>query len=180
MHFRDIPQYPRAHYHVDVSLDYLASHVDHYRDNYGFTMDPEYQRDHVWTMEQRTAYVEHVLMGGETGLEIIVNVENFHRTSAPQGVAEVLDGKQRLTSLLMFMRDEVRAFGRLASEYEGKCRANIVWKVVDLNPIETMRLYVMLNAGGNAHTREEIDRVRALIAAKEAAADAALLKGPQP
>lgn len=169
MHFRDIPQYPRAHYMVHVSLDYLASHVQGYEEAYGFTMDPEYQRDHVWTMEQRTAYVEHVLMGGETGLEIIVNVENFNKTHKAPGVAEVLDGKQRLTSLLMFVRDEVRAFGRLASEYEGKCRANIVWKVVDLNPIEVMRLYVMLNAGGTAHTREEIDRVRALIAAKEAA-----------
>lgn len=30
------------------------------------------------------------------------------------------------------------------------------------------RLYVMLNAGGTVHTQEEIDRVRALIAAKEA------------
>lgn len=167
MRFLDIPQYPRAHYSVHVSLDYLASHVQGYEESYGFTMEPEYQRDHVWTMEQRTAYVEHVLMGGETGLEIIVNVENFNKTSKAPGVAEVLDGKQRLTSLLMFMRDEVRAFGRLASEYEGKCRANIVWKVVDLNPIETMRLYVMLNAGGTAHTKEEIDRVRALIAAKE-------------
>jgi len=167
MHFRDIPQYPRAHYSVHVSLDYLVSHVQGYEESYGFTVDPEYQRGHVWTMEQRTAYVEHVLMGGETGLEIIVNVENFNKTHKAPGVAEVLDGKQRLTSLLMFMRDEVRAFGRLASEYEGKCRANIVWKVVDLNPIETMRLYVMLNAGGTAHTKEEIDRVRALIAAKE-------------
>lgn len=168
MHFRDIPQYPRAHYQVHVSLDYLTEHVKGYAEYYGFTMEPEYQRDHVWTMEQRTAYVEHVLMGGETGLEIIVNVQNFHNQRKPQGVAEVLDGKQRLTSLLMFMRDEVQAFGRLASEYEGKCRhAHIVWKVVDLNPVETMRLYVMLNAGGTAHTKEEIDRVRALIAAKE-------------
>lgn len=46
---------------------------------------------------------------------------------------------------------------------------HIIWKVVDLNPIETMRLYVMLNAGGTAHTKEEIDRVRALISAKEQA-----------
>ncbi len=172
MHFRDIPQYPRAHYQVHVSLDYLAEHVKQYAEDSGFTMDPEYQRGHVWTMEQRSRYVEHVLQGGETGLEVIVNVRNFHsiNSSKPRGVAEVLDGKQRLTTLLMFMRDEVRAFGRLASEYEGKPRnCHVVWKVVDLNPLEVMRLYVMLNAGGNAHTKEEIDRVRALIAAKEAA-----------
>jgi len=172
MHFRDIQQYPRAHYQVHVSLDYLTEHVRGYADSYGFTVDPEYQRGHVWTMEQRTAYVEHLLMGAETGLEIIVNVENFHsrEPNKPQGVAEVLDGKQRITSLLMFMRDEVRAFGRLASEFEGKPRnVHIIWKVVDLNPVETMRLYVMLNAGGTAHTKEEIERVRALIAAKEVA-----------
>ena len=169
MRFLDIPQYPRAHYQVNVSLDFLTEHIKHYEESYGFTMDPEYQRGHVWTMEQRERYVEHILMGGETGREIFINVRNWNGRGGTEGVAEVLDGKQRLTSLLMFMRDEVRAFGRLASEYEGKPRrADIIWRVVDFNEIEVLRLYVMLNAGGTVHTQEEIDRVRALIAAKEA------------
>lgn len=45
MHFRDIPQYPRAHCQVHVGLDYLEEHLTHNAD-YGFTMDPEYQRGH--------------------------------------------------------------------------------------------------------------------------------------
>jgi hypothetical protein len=171
MRFLDIPQYPRAHYQVHVSLDYLAEHIRGYAESYGFTMDPEYQRGHVWTMEQRERYVEHVLAGGETALDIIINVRNWNKPSAgKEGVAEVLDGKQRLTALLMFMRDEVRAFGLLYSEFEGKPRrSHIVWKVVDFDEVDVLRHYVMLNAGGTVHTQDEIERVRALIAAKESA-----------
>jgi len=171
MKFSDIPQYPRCYYNVHVELSYLPEQIAHYQQAYGFTMDPEYQRDHVWTDEQRERYVEHILMGGETAREILINCYNFdnRRHTGRTGPAEVLDGKQRLTALLMFLDGKLRAFGKYAHEFEGRCRANIIWRVVDLDELEVMRMYVMLNAGGTVHSSDEIQRVRDLIAAKEAA-----------
>jgi len=108
-------------------------------------------------------------MGGETAREILINCYNFdsRRRVEKAGPAEVLDGKQRLTSLLMFMDGKIRAFGRFVHEYEGRPRVNIIWKVVDLDEVEVLRTYVMLNAGGTVHSADEIERVRALIAARE-------------
>ena len=166
MDFRDIPQYPRAHYMVHVGLDYLEEHLTHYAE-YGFTMDPEYQRGHVWTDEQRSRYVEHILMGGETGRDILINCYNWQ--SRRKGVnpnvcgpAEVLDGKQRLTSLLMFLRNEIPAFGRYRREFTGRIRGDIVWKVVDFDEVEVLDTYLMLNAGGTVHDPAELERVTKL------------------
>jgi len=173
MNFRDIPQYPRSNYAVHVGLHYLEEHVAHYA-GYGFTMDPEYQRGHVWTAAQRERYVEHILQGGETGRDILINCYNWQgrrRGVDPNkcGPAEVLDGKQRLTSLLMFLRGEVRAFGRVLSEFEGKPRADIIWRVVDFDAVEVLDTYLMLNAGGTVHDPVELERVRGLRDAARAA-----------
>ena len=170
MHFRDIPQYPYMGNGVHVDLDQLLEHVARYEDRYSFTTDPVYQRGHKWTMEQRERFVEHILMGGQVGREILINCRNFtgQRDGDDAGPAEVLDGKQRLTSLLMFLRGEVRAFGRLVSEFEGVPRSSIIWRVVDFDELEAMRTYVMLNAGGTVHEHEEIQRVVDMIKIKEA------------
>lgn len=165
MNFSEIPQYPRSRYAVNVDLEYLQHHVDRYINTYNLTLNPEYQRDHVWTDEQASAYVEHLLRGATVGNNILINVKNWDKKNP--GQAEVLDGKQRLTSLLRFLNNSLRAFGLYRKEFTGRCRAEIIWQVVDLNEIEVMEMYVQLNAGGTAHRPEEIQRVRDMIKAKK-------------
>lgn len=90
--------------------------------------------------------------------------------------AEVIDGKQRLTSLMMFMNDQVPAFGRLRSQFNGRPRSNIIWRVTSLDRIGVLKLYLMLNSGGTYHTTEELARVRALLEAEISAQEAKIGK----
>lgn len=164
--FSDIPQFGRAKYNVAIDLTYLLHMIDDYAKEYDLDMDPDFQRGHVWTTEQRERYVEFLLRGGQSGRDIYLNCPGFETDSTP-GQMVLVDGKQRLTSCLMFLRNEVKAFGAYYREYEGSIR-NIVQLKIHVNQLRTraevLSWYLDLNAGGTVHTDEEIARVRELLA----------------
>lgn len=164
MRFADIPLYPRAHYEIDVELRDLLWHHEKWVRDKGLTMDQDYQRAHVWTHEQKVAYVEHVLRGGEVGKTIIVNVPGWNDGTYTR--SEIVDGKQRYTALLGFLRNEFQVFGHFFRDFTDhpRCILGIKWRVVDLTREEILELYLSLNAGGTPHTAEEIERVQRLLA----------------
>lgn len=66
------------------------------------TWDVPYQRDFVWTLEQKRAYVEAIFLNKATIEVVLVAVgwREFERTGLDY---EVLDGKQRLSTLAEFI-----------------------------------------------------------------------------
>lgn len=166
MNLNDIPQFPKSGYQVDVAWSDLLRTVDRYIAEYGLNLDPDFQRGHVWTEEQRIRYVEYVLRGGEGGRDLCFNCPGW-QGMGKQGPYEILDGKQRLTSAMMFMRNELPAFGRLFREYTGRLRyyAGFKWRIFELpTRADVLRYYLDMNAGGTPHAASEIERVRALLA----------------
>jgi len=174
--------YPHASYEVDVEWsyleDYLARQVE-----VSLDIDPDFQRGHVWDDAQRIAYVEHVLCGGETGKNLLVahTGKLSHYKTRPDGTVYLpdyvlVDGKQRLDAVRRFMRDEFTVFAGVAGKAEGylwsqlgrslarKIGLAFRWRlVVCKDRRDILRLYVMFNAGGTAHSRDEIERVRAMM-----------------
>lgn len=166
MRFRDIPQFPRAGYSVHVGWDYLEEHIDRARGDAGpLVMCPDYQRGHVWTEAQQIAFVEYGLMGGESSMTITTNCPGWGRDY--RGPYELVDGLQRVTAVLRFLRNEVPAFGSLRSEFEDRMSlvsTRFEWRVLSLpTRAEVLRLYLLMNSGGVVHSPEEIARVRALL-----------------
>lgn len=162
MRFADIPEFPRAHYEIDVSLRELLWHLDSWAEKYNLTMEQDYQRQHVWTEAQQVAYVEYLLRGGEVGKVIIVNAPGWGKGKVKK--VEVVDGKQRLTAMKRFMTNEIKVFGHLYSEYEDKLNymLGFRWRVVDLDRLGILNLYLSLNGGGTQHTKNELGRVEKL------------------
>jgi hypothetical protein len=171
MDFNDIPQFPQAHYKVNVGWNYLESWLEEFSQYGELDLDPDYQRVHVWTPEQQTAYVEFILQGGESGRLLYWNHASWMRFK-PGDKMELVDGKQRLEAVRAFLRDEVAAFGRVRSEFKGSIRLtgpDFEMKVAKLpTRAEVLRWYLAINAGGTPHTPEEIERVRGLLAEEEA------------
>jgi hypothetical protein len=142
-------------------------------EEYGIDMDPDYQRGHVWTTAQQSAFVGHLLEGGRVQ-PLIIN-------QGPDGQmnpAELVDGKQRMTACLAWSRDEIPAVisdGRkfylsdLDEDGQRQCRMGIgmIYGIVMLTRPECLKLYLRLNSCGVAHTEAELARVREMLA-KEA------------
>lgn len=174
MRFRDIPQFTQcAGYMVNVGLDYLADHVFHYVKEYGLDLSPDFQRGYVWTPEQKTRFVEYLLRGGRSGLDIYTNCPMWqHGHLGPQyddAWFVLVDGKQRLEATLGFLNNEVPVFGgHFFREFTDKPRitqCNFRWHVNTLQTREEcLQWYLDLNTGGTVHSEEELEKVRRLIA----------------
>lgn len=66
---------------------------------------PDYQRDHTWTDEHQSKFIESVLMGLPIPLLFLADVEG------QEGRAEIVDGSQRVRTLARFMNNELRLSG---------------------------------------------------------------------
>ena len=165
MKFSEIPQFPRCPYRTDVDWDYLERHIKCAESELGLNLEPDFQRAHVWTAAQQTAYVEYILKGGTSGKELYFNHPGWMRDW--QGEYVIVDGKQRLQAVRLFMADEIPAFGLWRHEYEGNpsiMTASFSWNIAALaTRVEVLQWYLAFNAGGIAHTSDELARVEALL-----------------
>lgn len=157
--------------HMDMRDFGLRRIPDGLLEVYGVDMNPDYQRGHRWTLRQRREYLGFLLQGGQT-LPIVVNM--------PEGLSspttEMVDGKQRITSICKWLDGEFTAL-----TYDGReihvddlkedrsswilLNTNITLRVgfVELTRAKVLDYYLRLNAGGTVHTKEEIERVHRLL-----------------
>jgi hypothetical protein len=153
-----------------VSLDYLPDQYARYVSEYGLDVSPDFQRGHVWTNDQKQAFMEYFLRGGASGRSIYLNAPGW-MLSSDIGWFVLVDGKQRLDAALGFLNNEFKVFGHYFREFEDRLRmvdANFIWYVNTLKTRqECLQWYLDLNTGGTPHTREEIDRVRSLMTSGE-------------
>ncbi len=164
--FQDIPKFPRAHFEVTVGWTYLEIQLNEFDSNGQLDLDPDFQREHVWTKEQQESYVEYILMGGEVARNIIFNCATW-----PRSITEpitLIDGKQRLEAVRAFMRNELPAFGAMYDDYEDRpdtlSVARFSFRICGLESREDiLNLYLSINAGGTPHTQKELNRVRLML-----------------
>jgi hypothetical protein len=169
-----IPQMLQYNYAVDWHLDHIEDSLEHYRESYGLDLSPEFQRGHVWTMEQRIKFVEYILKGGKIYAPIIFNSPAFaghrhHKDSDLDETVIIVDGLQRLTTMRMFMHNEVGVFGgyKLNDFDNPKLITRGFHFRVAVNTLQTrkelLQFYIELNEGHIAHSSEEIARVKGLL-----------------
>lgn len=160
---------PDCTYRVDTGLRRLKDTLEHYDIN----LNPEYQRDHVWTEEQESKFVGALLENHDAIPPFWFNWTNKRLS------AEVVDGKQRLKACLRWLGNEFAAVCPCGEEVWHKelCEIDLrgisttvtmSWKFVELDEIEVMKFYLRLNSGGTIHSQHELDRVRNLITKRSA------------
>lgn len=152
-------------YCVDVDWRYLERNIAEHTDRHGLILEPDFQRHHCWTLQQRTAYIEHILCGGYSGRELLFNHPGW--LTGSEGVYVLVDGLQRITSVCMFLRDEVPIFGgHFYSQCDGHLRLfhSFKWYINTLpTRADVLRWYLQINSGGTRHTAKELARVRQLL-----------------
>jgi len=180
--FKTIPKYTRpASYAVDLPWDQLERTLARYVKEHGLQLEPDFQRGHVWTEAQQIAYVEFILRGGSSGKDILFNQPGWMSIRKDPGDFVLVDGLQRITAALRFLRNEIPAFGYKFSEYEGRLSWDIGFKFhVNILPnrAAVLQWYLELNSGGTPHAAEEIARVKALFQAEQEKSE--LLKPSSP
>lgn len=168
----DIPRFVnRADWRCDVPLYGVERQVKDFVDS-GLQVDPDFQRGHVWTCLQRRRWLEYLLKGGVPVGDILCNHQGWKTDYTGEFV--LVDGKQRLTAVLDFLKDGFPVFfgvcgkpgGWVASEMPKALfrRVSIGFSVNALQTrAEVLKWYLELNQGAVAHTEEELTRVEGLL-----------------
>lgn len=129
----------------------------------------EYQRDYVWSDEDKDRYLDSVFTGREIGRFVFVR-----RTHPDKD--QVLDGKQRLsalTELLLGYRSYKGLFWDQMSSQDRNYVANRTAQVCEvcertLGRSGLLQLFLNLNAAGVPQTEQHLQHVRDLLAESQA------------
>lgn len=158
-------------YKINLPLANLKDKIYQYVTLDGLDLNPDFQRTHVWSLEQRVKFVEFILQGGKTN-PIYFNHNNWMKHTPKEDCFVIVDGKQRLTSLLMFLNNEFKVFKNLDKDGEGFYYSDFdTVGMLDIEIIindlstrkQVLEWYLQMNKRNIAHTKEELDRVETLL-----------------
>lgn len=160
-----------GNYEITVNLNYLEKAIKDYEADYNLELNPDFQRGHVWTEEQQIAYVEFLLRGGVTANTVYFNCPYFddYRAEKYDMPMVCVDGLQRITALRKFIANKLPVFGYYLKDfedYEILLRKESIR--ININNLKTrkdvLEWYIEFNSGGTVHSKEEIKRVKKLLA----------------
>ena len=170
MKFKDLPKFTRVgHYNVNVNWKYFTDAIERYVKEYKLEMNPDFQRGNVWTEKQQIAFAEYMLKGGTQARTIYFNHPGW--MTSFEGPMYLVDGLQRVTAALKFLRNEIKVFGEYYyKDFEDNISNDIDF-IININNLRTrkevLQWYIDFNTGGTVHTDEEIERVRELLKLEE-------------
>lgn len=166
MDFQDIKMFPHCCYKITVDWADLATMIERMVDRYNGNFDPDFQREHVWTMEQQSRYCEYILRGGVSGRDIYFNCPGWDN-GVINGEFVLVDGKQRIEAVLSFLNNRIEVFGCKYKDFSGHLRGVIAyfnWHVASLETRkEVLEWYLNFNAGGTVHHQDELNKVKRMI-----------------
>lgn len=174
MKFHDIPQFILGGgYEVNMPLNCLERRIDEWVKEDGIELNPDFQRGHVWTEDQQIAWMEYFLRGGISGRTLYFNAPwwgDFDKNKYEYKDFVLVDGLQRLTAFLRFLKGEIGVFGgHRVGDFEDRvrmCRASDNLRI-NVNSLKTkaevLQWYIQMNEGGTPHSKEEIAKVKELL-----------------
>lgn len=163
-------------YELQNRNQYLFSGIQNVEtsiDRYDLDLDVSFQRDHVWTIDQKRALIRSLFLDMPIGNFYINRVPIFDRdVYRENNLSEidnvVFDGKQRLSAILEYLNGDfsVHFEGHdiFAYNIEESVRNRIFSKTVNVYETEFSNLndlidyYVLINSNQTKHSQEEIDK----------------------
>lgn len=168
--FSDVPplidcNFGGSNYRLERFLVYLRE----LEEGDGLNLNPDFQREHVWTEAQQTAYIEFFLRGGVSANSFYFNYPSWKRPVEEGDYDEfvIVDGKQRIQAISAFIGNKIPAFGSLFCEFTDKLSNTTNSVTFYVNSLQTkkevLEWYLQMNGGGTPHSKAELDRVQAMI-----------------
>ena len=119
-------------------------------------MNPFYQRDYVWELEDKVNLIDSIFNNIDIGKFSFIE-EDFEY--------EVLDGKQRLTALMDFYEDRFRYKGKLFSELSYKDKSHFenykvtIGETSNLSDVQKAKYFYRLNRAGRVMNENHLEKV---------------------
>lgn len=133
----------------------------------GIVDNPDYQRDYVWTLEDKERLIDSVFQERSVGSFLYVNYPH----EKYQGKLEVLDGKQRLNTLVEFYSSVFPFKGKYYHELSGHDKGSFLNASVQFAELDGKRMtranllqvFLDVNCAGVPQTTEHLAHVQGLL-----------------
>jgi hypothetical protein len=131
----------------------------------GVDFNVEYQRDHVWSLEDKIALIDSIFNHVDIGKFVFVQ-----RDFRVEGkIYEILDGKQRLTAICEFVEGRFKyngyTFAELSSYDKNRFENHsIAWGYLERPTKRAIfETFIKLNTCGRPMENKDIDKVKKLL-----------------
>lgn len=165
MEFKKIKTFPHVGYRVDVLWNYLEESLERFVNDNKLDLNPNFQRDYVWTEEQKIKYVEFILKNGLGAKEIYFNHPGWMHSF--EGEFVLVDGKQRLEAVRNFLNNDIKIFNKYYyGDFSDRLpiHASFSVNIASLKTRkEVLQWYIDMNSGGTVHTAKDLDKVKELL-----------------
>lgn len=151
----------------DVRIDYYNNDISsliHKVYSAGVNFNPSYQRDLVWTIEQKVALIDSIFNNVDIGKFTFIKLDY-----SADLYYEILDGKQRLTTICEFYEDRFEYNGK---KYSQLCYSDshhftrypiIQGEVSNLTQNQIYKLFLKMNTSGTPVSKEHLESIKSLI-----------------
>ena len=136
---------------------------------FGVDFNPDYQRGSVWDEEDREKLLDSIFAGREIGYFVFKRLP-FTETSKDGSYYEIVDGKQRMLTLLAFYENRFPYKGVFYNDLSFLDKnwfmdASISIAELDQNTTraEVLEVFLALNEGGKPVAKEVLDHARELL-----------------
>lgn len=136
---------------------------------FGVDFNPDYQRGSVWDDEDREKLLDSIFAGREIGRFVFKQLP-FTRTSDDGNYYEIVDGKQRMLTLLAFYENRFPYKGVFYNDLSAQDKnwfmdASIGVAEIDQSVAraEVLEIFLALNEGGKPVAKEVLDHARELL-----------------
>lgn len=153
----------------------LKSRFDKYKEDAewsggAFELSPDFQRGNkIWSKKQKIQYIEN-LIRGLAPVEFRFNSDNWlNKYDGKKENIVCIDGLQRISAILDFMEKKISVFEGVSYEDLKKYgypigNLNVIIKMYAIESrADLLQYYIMLNAGGTAHSKKEIAKVSEML-----------------
>jgi len=159
----------QLHNESDIWLSSLRSQIGsllHTVYSFGVNLDPDYQRDLVWSIEDKRLLIASILNDVPIGRFVFNKLPYSEKHNY---LYEIIDGKQRLTTICEFIEDRFTYNGMKYSELHPHDRIhidNFPVEVVELENAtreQVLRTFLRVNETGKPISKEQLDKVKNLL-----------------
>lgn len=145
--------------YMQRTISSLFTHAYHF----GFELDPVYQRGLVWSLEDKIALIDSIFNNVDIGKFTFIKPDNIMEKN------EVLDGKQRLTTLLEYYEDRFEYKGYKFSDLSIRDQSHIEDYTIswgeseNLTEEQKLRYFIKLNTTGKPMDEKHIKKVKNML-----------------
>lgn len=136
--------------------------------SFGIDMNPDYQRGYVWGQEDKELIIDSIFNNIDIGKFVLIHLSNDEWSERGYSY-EILDGKQRLNTIVEFYENRLQYNGKYFNELSRKDQrlfTNHTVAVANVDECDKktiLKYFLMLNRTGKSMSNEHLEKIEQML-----------------